>query len=122
MMAGEAIFLGWGQVVRGREQLALEVFREATEYWSKLQQDGRIESFRPFLLRPHGGDLAGFWLIHGERAALDEMQSSDEFARLLARSGAIVDNLGVTSAVTDEALGSQMGIFGEVAQGLPQAT
>jgi hypothetical protein len=122
MMAGEAIFLGWGQVVRGREQLALEVFREATEYWSKLQQDGRIESFRPFLLRPHGGDLAGFWLIHGERSALDEIQSSEEFVRLIARSGAIVDNLGVASAVTDEALGSQMGIFGEVAQGLPQAT
>jgi hypothetical protein len=122
MMAGEAIFLGWGQVVRGREQLALEVFREATEYWSKLQQDGRIESFRPFLLRPHGGDLAGFWLIHGERSALDEIQSSEEFVRLIVRSGAIVDNLGVASAVTDEALGSQMGIFGEVAQGLPQAT
>jgi hypothetical protein len=122
MMAGEAIFLGWGQVVRGREQLALEVFREATEYWSKLQQDGRIESFRPFLLRPHGGDLAGFWLIHGERSALDEIQSSEEFVRLIVRSGAIVDNLGVTSAVTDEALGSQMGTFAEVARGLPQMT
>jgi hypothetical protein len=122
MMAGEAIFLGWGQVVRGREQLALEVFRDAGEYWSKLQQDGRIESFRPFLLRPHGGDLAGFWLIHGERSALDEIQSSAEFVRLLARAGAIADNLGVASAVTDEALGSQMGIYAEVAQGLPQAT
>jgi hypothetical protein len=122
MMAGEAIFLGWGQVVRGREQLALEVFRDATEYWSRLQRDGKIESFRPFLLRPHGGDLAGFWLIHGERSALDEIQSSEEFVRLLARSGAIVDNLGVTSAVTDEALGSQMGTFAEVAQGLPQMT
>jgi hypothetical protein len=122
MMAGEAIFLGWGQVVRGREQLALEVFRDTTEYWSKLQQDGKIESFRPFLLRPHGGDLAGFWLIHGERSALDELQSSEEFVRLIARAGAIVDNLGVASAVTDEALGTQMGIFAEVAQGLPQAT
>jgi hypothetical protein len=121
-MAGDAIFLGWGQVVRGREQLALQVFAETTEYWAKLQQDGKIESFRPFLLRPHGGDLAGFILIHGERAALDELQSSDEFIRLLARAGAVVDNLGVTAAVTDEALGSQMGTYAEVAQGLPQAT
>jgi hypothetical protein len=122
MMAGEAIFLGWGQVVRGREQLALEVFRDTAEYWSKLQQEGKIDSFRPFLLRPHGGDLAGFWLIHGERSALDEIQSSEEFVRLIVRAGAIVDNLGVASAVTDEALGTQMGIFAEVAQGLPQAT
>jgi hypothetical protein len=122
MMAGEAIFLGWGQVVRGREQLALQVFGDTAEYWAKLQQDGKIESFRPFLLRPHGGDLAGFWLIHGERSALDEIQSSGEFLRLIARAGAIVDNLGITSAVTDEALGSQMSTYAEVAQSLPQAT
>jgi hypothetical protein len=61
-------------------------------------------------------------LILGERSALDEIQSSDEFVRLLAHSGAVVDNLGVTSAITDEALGSQMGIYAEVAQGLPQVT
>jgi hypothetical protein len=122
MMAGEALFLGWGQVVRGREQLALQVFAETAEYWAKAQQDGKIESSQPFLLRPHGGDLAGFWLIHGERSALDEIQSSEEFVRLIARAGAVVDNLGVTSAVTNEALGAQMGTYAEVTQGLPQAT
>ena len=121
-MSGEAIFLGWGQVARGREQLALQVFQEATEYWTKLQQGGKIESFQPFLLRPHGGDLEGFWLIHGERSALDEIQASDEFIRLITRAGAVVDNIGVTAAVTDEALGSQMGSYAEVAQGLPQTT
>ena len=122
MMAGEAIFLGWGQVVRGREQLALKVFQDTTEYWARMQQDGKIESFQPFLLRPHGGDLAGFWLLHGERSALDEIQSSEEFVRLIARAGAVVDNLGVTAAVTDETLAAQMGTYAEVAQGLPQAT
>jgi hypothetical protein len=121
-MAGDALILGWGQVVRGREQLALQVFAETAEYWAKLQQEGKVESFRPFLLRPHGGDLAGFWLIEGERSSLDALQSSDEFVRLIARGGAIVDNLGVISAVTDEALGSQMSTYAEVAQGLPQAT
>ena len=49
-MAGHAVFLGWGQVVRGREQLALQVFQETVEYWAKQQQDGKIESFRPCLL------------------------------------------------------------------------
>ena len=115
-MAGHAVFLGWGQVARGREQLALQVFQETVEYWSKQQQAGRIESFRPCLLEPHGGDLAGFFLIHGERSALDD------FARMVARAGAVVDNLGVTTAFTDDELGRQMGTFAEVAQGLPQAT
>jgi hypothetical protein len=120
-MAGEAIFLGWGQVVPGREQLALQVFQDTAEYWTKLQQDGKIESFRPVLLRPHGGDLAGFWLIYGERSALDEIQSSDDFVRLIARAGTVVGNLGVAAAVSDDVLGAQMGIYAEVAQGLPQA-
>jgi hypothetical protein len=121
-MAGQAIFLGWGQVVRGREQLALQVFGETVEYWSKQQQEGKIESFRPFLLRPHGGDLAGFILIHGDQPVLDELQASDEFTRLMARAGAVVDNLGVAAAVTDDELGKQMGMYAEVAAGLPQAT
>jgi hypothetical protein len=121
-MPGHAIFVGWGQVVRGREQLALKVFQETAEYWSRQQQDGRIESFRPFLLRPHGGDLAGFFLVHGQRPTLDEIQASDEFIRLVARAGAVVDNFGVASAVTDDELGKQMGTYAEVVQDLPQAT
>ncbi len=121
-MAGHAVFLGWGQVVRGREQLALQVFGETVEYWSEQQQAGRIESFRPCLLQPHGGDLAGFFLIHGERATLDEIQASDEFARMVARAGAVVDNIGVTAAFTDDELGRQMATYTEVTKGLPQAT
>ena len=47
-MAGEAIFIGWGQVVRGREKQALGVFQESMEYYGRLQQDGRIDGFDVF--------------------------------------------------------------------------
>ena len=70
-MAGEALFLGWGPVVRGREQKALQVFQETIEYYGKLQQEGQIDSFEPVLIAPHGGDLGGFVLLRGERAKLD---------------------------------------------------
>jgi hypothetical protein len=39
----------------------------------------------------------------------------------VARAGAVVDNVGVVPAYTGDALGRQMGIFGELAQELPQA-
>jgi len=120
-MAGEALFLGWGAVVRGREQLALQVFQEAVGYYGKLQEEGQIERFDACLLDPHGGDLAGFFLIHGELPALDSLRASPEFHRLLARAGSVVDNLGLVSAYTADALGQQMALFGEVAQELPQA-
>lgn len=120
-MAGEGLFLGWGQVVRGREQLALEVFQEAVSYYAKLQEEGQIEKFDAYLLDPHGGDLAGFFVIHGERSALDAVRTSAEFRRLLVRAGSVIDNLGLVSAYTGEALGQQMARFGEIAQELPQA-
>lgn len=120
-MAGEALFLGWGPVVRGREQLALQVFQEAVGYYGKLQQEGQIERFDAYLLDPHGGDLAGFFLIHGEQSALDAVRSSAEFRRVLVRAGSVIDNLGVVGAHSGEALGQQMARFGEMAQELPQA-
>jgi hypothetical protein len=120
-MAGEALFVGWGQVVRGREQLALQVFQEAVSYYGKLQEGGQIERFDAYLLEPHGGDLAGFFLLHAERSALDTIRSSEEFQRLMVRAGSVIDNLGLVNASSGEALGQQMALFGETAQELPQA-
>ena len=120
-MAGAALFLGWGSVVRGREQLALEVFQEAVTYYGSLQDQGQIERFDACLLDPHGGDLAGFFLLHGERSTLDAIKSSEEFRRLLVRAGSVIDNLGLVTAHTGEALGEQMALFGAIAQELPQA-
>ncbi len=114
-MAGEALFIGWGAVVRGREKQALQVFQESMEYYGKLQQDGRIEGFDVLLLAPHGGDLNGFVILRGNRQGLAEIRFSDEFERLLARAGAIIDNLGVVPAYSGETLTQQMGIFQKVA-------
>ena len=119
-MAGEALFLGWGQVVRGREQLALEVFNESVAYWGKLQEDGKIERFDAYLLEPHGGDLAGFFMLHGERSALDTIRSSPEFQRVIVRAGSIVDNLGVVSAFGGDALAQQMALFGRFPRVCPR--
>lgn len=110
-MAGEALFLGWGPVVRGREQKALQVFQETIEYYGKLQQEGKIDGFEPVLIAPHGGDLGGFVLLRGAQANLDEVRSSDEFERLVTRAASVVDNVGVIKAYTGESLGEAMSRF-----------
>lgn len=112
-MSDDALFLGWGAVVRGRESKATEVFNESIEYYSKLQQEGKLESFEPWFLAPHGGDLDGFILLRGERAQLDGILSSPEFESLQARVGMIVDRLGVVPAATGNSLARQMGQFQE---------
>jgi hypothetical protein len=115
-MAGEALFIGWGEAVRGREKQALGVFQESMEYYGRLQQEGRIEGFDVFLLAPHGGDLNGFVILRGDRAKLAEIRFSDEFERLIARAAAIVESPGVIPAYGGDALAQQMAIFGEVAE------
>jgi hypothetical protein len=110
-MADEALFIGWGDVVHGREGKSLEVFNESLQYYGRLQQDGTIESFDAWFLGPHGGDLSGFVLLHGERERLDEVRRSPEFELLLTRAGMIVDRLGVVNAYTGEAMGRLVGQF-----------
>ena len=112
-MADEALFIGWGDVVRGRESKALDVFNESLQYYARLQQDGAVESFDAWFLAPHGGDLAGFILLRGERERLDEVQRSADFESLMTRAGMIVDRVGVVNAYTGEALGRLMSQFQE---------
>lgn len=110
-MAGDELFIGWGPVVRGREQTALKVFQETIEFHGALQQDGKIDSFDAHLIAPHGGDLAGFIVLHGERAKLDDVRNSEDFERLIVRAGTVVDHVGVLNAYSGEALGQTMGRF-----------
>ena len=103
-MATSALMIGWGPVVRGREQKALQVFDEAIQYYTRLQQQGTIESFEPVALEPHGGDLNGFLLVRGDREKLNALRSSEEFLRLNNRAVQVVDNFGVVTAFLGEEL------------------
>jgi hypothetical protein len=111
-MADEALF-GWGEVVRGRERKAVEVFNDSIHYYGQRPTGWAFESFDASFLARHGGDLAGFVLLHGERERLDEIQRSPEFERLQTRASMIFDRTGVVNAYTGEALGRLMGQFEE---------
>lgn len=104
-MAEQGVFVGWGAPVRGREAKGLEIFNEAIEYWSGLQSDGKIESFEVVLLYPHGGDLYGFSLLRGSRQQFDELRATEEFQRLNARAGLIVERLGIVDVALGDGLG-----------------
>jgi hypothetical protein len=117
-MPEAALFIGWGAPVRGREAKGLEVFNEAIEFWGRLQQQGRIESFEVVLLYPHGGDLAGFSLLRGTHDQLNDVGGDDDFLRLTTRAGLIVEGLGVVRAVLGEGLEQQIGMFQQATQEL----
>jgi hypothetical protein len=110
-MAEAGLFVGWGDPVRGREAKGLDVFNESVEYWGRLQQEGRIESFEVVLLYPHGGDLAGYALLRGSHDQLNDVGGDVEFLRLTTRAGQIIERLGVVRAVLGEGLPEQIQMY-----------
>jgi hypothetical protein len=110
-MADAGLFVGFGDPVRGRESQAIELFNETIGWYSRLQEEGEIESFEPVFLEPHGGDLGGFILIRGDAEKLSKLRVSDEFTQFTIRASLCVDSIGVVGADMNERLQSQMAYY-----------
>jgi hypothetical protein len=117
-VANAAIFIGWGVPVRGREKQANRSFGEAMQYFGRLQQQGEIESFEPIQLEPHGGDLSGCCIVRGDRSKLNSIRFGDEFQRLTAYAGLVVEHFGVVDAHIGEDLQRGFEQYLQLAEGL----
>ena len=112
-MAERMLFIGWGQVARGREERALEVFNDTVGLYGRMQQDGRIESFEVALLDPHGGDLLGYVMLRGSEEQIDAVRHDEDFIRVMTKGSLVVDNLGLIPASIGEGLARAMAIYPE---------
>jgi hypothetical protein len=99
--------------VRGREERAVEVFGEFVGMLGRMQTDGRIEGMDVSLLDPHGGDLGGFFMVHGSEAQCAALQADEEFRRACIDATLIVDNFGVVPAATGDEVGREMAMYTE---------
>ncbi len=100
-MAGFGLFIGFGQAARGREVGASKIFGEAMAYYAGLKERGEIESYEVGILEAHGGELGGFILLRGDPERLARVRGSAEFQRITLRASAVVDDIGVISALLD---------------------
>jgi hypothetical protein len=112
-MTDRALFVGFGAPVRGREERAIEVFGEFVEMFGRMQDDGRIAGMEVTLLDPHGGDLGGFFMVHGSQAQCAALTNDEEFRRASTDARLIVDNFGVVPGVTGEGVSTEMGMYSE---------
>jgi hypothetical protein len=112
-MADWGIFIGFGKPVTGREHEATEVFNEAVGYYSRLQEEGVLESWEPVMLEAHGGELAGFFLLRGEQEKLAQLRTTEEFQHLTLRAGLFVESLGIVGAVFGERVAQEMAYYGD---------
>ena len=112
-MTDRALFVGFGTPVRGREERAIEVFGEFVDLLGRMQSDGRIDRMDVALLDPHGGDLGGFFMVHGSEAQCAALADDEEFRRASIDASLIVDNFGVVPAVTGERVPREMAMYTE---------
>jgi hypothetical protein len=111
-VADAALFIGFGEVVRGREKRALKNFNESMEYYTGLQNEGRIESFDVILLGPHAR-LSGFAVMRGTEQQLDAVRHSKDFRVQVARARLIVDDLVIAEAYAGEGLAQLLSEYQE---------
>ena len=110
-MANAGLFIGWENPVPGRERQALRVFNDSLQYYTALQQQGRIESFESVLLENHGGDLGGFILLRGDKEQLSRLRVDPEFQHNVVRSTLVAGRFGVVGASLGDELNRLMGDY-----------
>jgi hypothetical protein len=113
-MAEAALCSVWGSAIPGREKQALNVFNDMVQWWSGLQQEGKIERFDVTILAPSGGDVAGFLVARGTAAQLDALRRRKDYQQQLARALLVASHLNVADAYVDEGLADLMGQYQEV--------
>ena len=52
-----ALFIGWGNVVHGREEMSLRVFQETVEFWRRCEDDVRIDVIGVRIGRCHAPEI-----------------------------------------------------------------
>ena len=115
-MPDRAVFIGFGQPVRGREERAVDVFNDFVGMFGRMAADGRIADMDVTLLDPHGGDLGGFFMAHGSAEQCSALMMDEEFRRACTDANLIVDNFGVVPAATGQAVGEEMALYIEAVQ------
>jgi hypothetical protein len=94
-MSNSGLLVGWSRAQSGKEKVALGKFGEFTQYVAKLQAEKQIDSFEPVLLRPHGGDLNGFFLLRADVARLAVLRQSDQWKDWEVTGAMLLDGFGV---------------------------
>ena len=110
-MPDRAVFIGFGQPVRGREERAVDVFNDFVGMFGRMAADGRIADMDVTLLDPHGGELGGFFMAHGSAEQCSALMLDEEFRRACTDANLIVDNFGVVPAATGQAVGDEMAMY-----------
>jgi hypothetical protein len=103
-----ALFIGWTRSVGGKEAESLELFMQATQWFGKLQSEGKLASVETVIMEPHGGDLNGFMLLKGEVGKLLALMQSEEWKDIVSRSAYLMTGFGINHAIVGDGVTAEV--------------
>jgi hypothetical protein len=118
-MADRLLMITWGEVARGLENRAVEVFNEALGICGRRQQEGKIERFEVALMEPNTF-LAGFICCYGSAEQITALRADEEFRRNTFDASLCVDQICHTEGVCNEGIAREMAMYQEAANKVPQ--
>ena len=118
-MADRVLLTSWGEVVRGREEHALEVFNEVLGFYGRLQQEGRIEAFDVVLLEPSSG-VNGYVQVQASADQIAALREDEAYQRIIIDSALVVDDLKVVEGYANEGVARQIALYQERISHVPQ--
>ena len=110
-----ALMLSFGEILPGREAVAIEAFRELARYFGRLLSDGVITEFKPYFFADGPlNDVLGFFLLEGSRETLDALRRDEDFRRVHLRMGAASEHVRVNTMAAGSEAGRLANLFREV--------
>ena len=110
-MSANIIFFAWNRSIPGREQISAGHFQEFVGYLGELQGKGGIQSFETVFLNAHGGDLNGFFLIHGNNDQLNQLQASEAWTTHMTRAALHLEGSGAVTGVSGDLVMERMALW-----------
>jgi hypothetical protein len=118
-MADRSLVFTWGQVVRGREERALDNFNAVVTYYGGRQRLGELEQVDVILLEPNA-TMGGMIILQGSEQQLHDLRAQEQFRQLLAEGMLIVDDLAMYEGYVGQGVADRMALFQEAIHKVPQ--
>jgi hypothetical protein len=112
-----AVLISWGNIVRGREKMALDVFGKAISYADELAKEGNIASHQEYLaLNGDLGRRTGFMIVEGDLDQLRALDNDRQWRKNLFAGSSVVEGMTIQTFAggNDQSLQEQLGLGVEV--------